>query len=604
MTLARAVFAALVVATFAAFFVAQELKSTPPVIQNLGVFPFFSPNDDGRFDRLPISFALKRGDRVRLTIVNRDGDEVRTLLEDRRVEARERVRVAWDGKTDEGRRAPDGTYLSRLVLRRQGRSATFPRNIDLDTTPPRPRVLSVGPERLPGAELLPRRDGEPAKIRVFAPGTDVELEVWRTDRGPRLITPLRVPPLDANSVGTASWDGTVRGRPVGAGSFVVVVRGRDRAGNIGTTAPGVVGSGRSRFELRRGRRLTGRGGIAIRYLGVQAPVLPVAAGRPIEVAVDARGARWNWQLRRVGNPTPARRSRRSRGGPFTVRAPDGESGLFLFEVRTRRRFAQVPVAVDDRRKRPVLVILPATTWQGLNPIDDDGDGLPNTLDRGVPAKLNRVYARGGMPAGVSGREAPLLAHLDRQGNRYDLTTDVALAAGRGPKLAGHRGVLIAGNALWLTPEVRRALRSFVAGGGTLASIGVDSLLRTAEQTPRRLVEPTTRAPKDLFGSVLGPVDERTTDLQIFRDDKRLQLFAGGNGLFAGVEGFEVTRAAGAEARLASTAVTPGGRPVLVALRFGRGVVIRPGMPRFAQRLSSDTTTAELMGRIWTLLSAG
>jgi hypothetical protein len=125
-----------------------------------------------------------------------------------------------------------------------------------------------------------------------------------------------------------------------------------------------------------------------------------------------------------------------------------------------------------------------------------------------------------------------------------------------------------------------------------------------KQEPRRLVEPTPRAPTDLFGSVVGRVDDRTVELSIFRDDQRLKLFAGGNGLFRDVKGFEPTREAGREARIVSTAATPGGRPVLVALRFGKGLVIRPGMPTFAQRLSRDTTTQELMGRIWTLLETG
>ncbi|HWI07090.1 MAG TPA: hypothetical protein VNT54_06200, partial [Solirubrobacteraceae bacterium] len=59
--IARIVFALLVGATFAAFFVAQELKSTPPRVE-FTVTPFFSPNSDGRFDRARIAFTLKRPD--------------------------------------------------------------------------------------------------------------------------------------------------------------------------------------------------------------------------------------------------------------------------------------------------------------------------------------------------------------------------------------------------------------------------------------------------------------------------------------------------------------------------------------------------------------
>lgn len=40
---ARIVFALLVVATFGAFFVAQQLKSSPPRVQDLFATPFFSP---------------------------------------------------------------------------------------------------------------------------------------------------------------------------------------------------------------------------------------------------------------------------------------------------------------------------------------------------------------------------------------------------------------------------------------------------------------------------------------------------------------------------------------------------------------------------------
>jgi hypothetical protein len=248
----------------------------------------------------------------------------------------------------------------------------------------------------------------------------------------------------------------------------------------------------------------------------------------------------------------------------------------------------------------VLVVLPAATWQGRNPVDDDGDGMPDTLTRGVPVRIERVYARDGLPEGFAAGEAPLLAFLDREGLRYDLTTDVALAAGRGPRVEGHRGVLLAGDALWLEPSVGQALRRFAIGGGTVVSTGVDALRRTVRQTADRLVEPSEPAPADLFGARLGPVETRTVDLTVFSDGD-LQLFAGDEGVFAGVRAWQATEALG-EAESVASAVTPRGAPVVVAARFGRGLVARPGIAAFGSRLSTDRASAELMRRLWTLLS--
>ena len=49
---ARIAFALLVGATFAAFFAAQELKTTPPNVQDVRATRVFSPNRDGRNDRM------------------------------------------------------------------------------------------------------------------------------------------------------------------------------------------------------------------------------------------------------------------------------------------------------------------------------------------------------------------------------------------------------------------------------------------------------------------------------------------------------------------------------------------------------------------------
>ena len=67
--LAAGVFAALVIATFGAFFVAQRLKNAPSIVQQFTRTPFFSPNHDGRYDRAYVSFKLKRADDVTVAVV-------------------------------------------------------------------------------------------------------------------------------------------------------------------------------------------------------------------------------------------------------------------------------------------------------------------------------------------------------------------------------------------------------------------------------------------------------------------------------------------------------------------------------------------------------
>ncbi|HEX8123447.1 MAG TPA: FlgD immunoglobulin-like domain containing protein [Solirubrobacteraceae bacterium] len=592
--LAAGVFAALVVATFAAFLVAQRLKNEPSVVQRVMGARVFSPNHDSRFDRMRVSFTLSETDEVRAAVIDDQGDVVATIAESLKITKWRQARVSWDGRTDDGERAPDGRYRIRLTLERQGRTVTLRRSISLDTTPPRPRVVEIGPETGPGPELLPRRDGVPAQIRFRATGRRVELEVWRTDRGPR-----RVRKLEPGEGGTATWDGrNDAGRRLAPGTFAVVVRSRDRAGNIGSNAP-------RPLRLRRGVRIAGPAGITIRYLGLQPPLVPIRAGRTADVGVDSRGASWSWTLRRVGSPLPSRRGRHSSGGAFRVHPPNGKSGLFLYEVRTRKRSARVPIPVDDEANNRVLVVLPTTTWQGRNPVDDDGDGIPNTLDLGGPVRLDRVFARDGLPQGLTENEAPLVAHLDRSGLRYDLTTDVALAVGRGPQIEGHRGILLAGDTVWLTSDVRRRLRAFAAvRGHTLVSLGTDSLRREVQQIGGRLLRPGAPERTDLFGARLGEVRDRKVDLTIREDDPRLQLFAGGEGLFTGVERWEPTTDVGAEARALSTAGLAGEPPVIVAVRYGQGLVIRPGIAGFATRLSGDVESQELFGRMWTLLKTG
>jgi hypothetical protein len=612
---AAIVFGILVAATFAAFFVAQRLKNAPTVVQGLSRTPRFSPNGDGRFDRARVTFKLKKADDVTVEILDPQADVVKTLLDDRHVGAYEPIKpsLRWDGTTDDGATAPDGRYRVKITLRREGRALIPEWSILKDTKAPEPRVTSIGPQKSYGPELLLEADGAPAEIH-FGPalGTRARLHIFRTAPGrPReVITPVRLAP----GAKRYDWNGKDdSGRPVSPGTYLVVPEWRDAAGNVGTSVP----LGRDGLPVLGTGRLPGRGGITVRYLGARPPVIPYKARDPMEVDVDARRQRYSWSIRRVAGPTVNRSNNPKTSTRVRFRAPGGKSGVYVFEARTATHRTRVVFPVQARqavagtaaKPHGVLVLLPAVTWQGRNPLDADGDGAPDTLDRDVPVRPFRIMAGSGLPQGFADREAHVLRWLDRNGKRYNITTDAALLARRGPRLTGHHGVLIPGDTRWLPARVRQDLRAFARRGGTVVSVGMDSLRRSVRLDAKgRLAHPTPERRTDLFGARIAPVVQRTTDLQVFQEDPQVDLFKGGTGLFQGIEAWEATERAGPDADLLTRAVTSqetGAKTVILAVRFGKGLVIRPGFADFAPRLSSptpDPAVAPLMARMWTLLS--
>ena len=592
---AQVAFALLVVATFGAFFVAQRLKAAPSLVLEAKARPLFSPNQDGRKDRARWSFMLKRDDQMSVRVVDDDGDAVRTLADRRNIEAYTRQGFDWDGATDAGAMAPDGTYRLRLSLRRQGRSITIAA-VEKDTTPPSPEVISIGPEDDPGPEVLPRADGDPAEVRVSVPGTNRELEVWRTDVRPaqRVIGPRELP--DGDQVQRWRWNATDdEGQPVPAGTYLVVARSRDAAGNIGESvarlppAPGY------------GEGLEGRGGVQVRYLSAQALHAPAAAREPMMIAVGSPGGDFAWTVRRAGQREIRKDGSGSRSRLVRFRAPGGRSGLYIFEARTPGGdVARTPFYVQGDKAGDVLVILPAITWQGRNRVDDDGDGWPDTLEHGLPVDTRRPYAGGELPRDLRELAAPLLIALDREGLRYEVTTDLALARGAGPGLEGREGVVLAGEVRWLPDEAQRALRTFVQRGGGVLVTGPDSLRRSAQVTPSRVVEPRPAAARTLFGARLAPVRRASTTVTATQDE--IQLFADTGGTFAGFGAFEETLDLAGGTKLTAVAVTQeGARSVIVGARLGKGLVLRTGLPELPVRAGDDPELTTLLRRMWTLL---
>jgi len=585
---AQLVFAVLVLATLGAFFVAQRLKQSPAAVVTSLQTRAFSPNGDGRQERAAFTLRLRRADDVSIAVLNRETDErVRTLVTDRPIPAGRPVTFQWDGRTDEGRVAPDALYKILVSLRRQGRSSFVNKRVALDATPPNPVVTTAVPGGRPrGLAITPSRGSLGVNVRLDAPGLGAPVfEVLRTD-GAR---PRRVARFAGGSgLRTARWDGLVDGRPAPAGTYRVTATTRDAAGNMGTTRPG------------KGGRFPGRPGVTVRYIAAQAPAEPVVAGALADVFVDARGGRYGWELRRLGHRRVIAAGL-SRSPRLRLRAPRGPSGVYLVEVRTRDHSAAAALAVTRRTRGRVLVVLPALSWQGQNAADDDGDGRPDTLRRGGIARLDRPFAGGGLPPGFAGQEGPLLSWLERRELRYALTTDTALAAGRGPKLEGHKGVLLAGNPRWLPADLHAGLRRYVEGGGKVLSVGTESLRRFVDIRGTTMRNPSRLGADDLFGSRIGGLARRRLSLLSFPTDE-LKLFVGTGGLIRGFGEAEFTQGVGREGKLIGGAGPREDRPVIASYRLGKGIVMRTGLPAWSVHLGTDPAVASVMRRMWLVLS--
>jgi hypothetical protein len=262
---------------------------------------------------------------------------------------------------------------------------------------------------------------------------------------------------------------------------------------------------------------------------------------------------------------------------MAVRIPrNAEADVYSLFATSGRRRAAWPVVVGNRGgAAPVLVVLPAMTWQGENPVDSDRDGWPDTLDTANSVPLDRGFLHGRPPRSIVTESVATLEFLKRIRANYDLTTDVALAAGKTPGIAGHKGVLFAGSQRWLTPNLELQLRRFVQGGGTVASFGTDALRREVELKHGQLAAPSGRRRADVFGERTSLFASPEAPLAVSQD--KLGLFQASDryvGLFTAFE-----RSDGLDPKAA--VLTAAGRgsdpkPDFVAYSLGQGLVIRVG----------------------------
>ena len=606
-------FAALVVATVGAFFVTQHLKVSNPLING-------SPRPDppainpvsgrvcrdlaGRqvsFKRTRLNFFLQsRSDNVGVYVINSQDEIVATLASNRFMKVNVRSTFTWDGRSGAGNGpvVPDGIYYFRVALQHEARTftlSTIP--VKVITTSPHPAITRVmrtgGTAPASGPAIVSA--GQSVTIHFTPqPYKRTRIDIYRTDLPgkPRLVFSFGA----RGRSGQAVWNGRIQGHAAPPGTYLVGMSVLDQACNPGSfpaVLPPTPGS-------------TPHSGVTVRFVAAVPPVNPVPAGSDATVLVDARGRPYSWTEYRFGSPRVVA-SGQQPAGQYALRVPlpGDHAGLYVTVVRAAGARTLVPVVASATGRAAytrALVVLPALSWQGANPVDDTGDGLPSTLVAGDQISVNRPLA-GGLPAGL-GAEMALIAYLNRHHMYYQLTTDMGLADGVGPRLTGHSGVLLDGSLVWLPSNLTSSLSTYAHSGGSVVSVGAGSMQSQAPlhgSGATQTAGPPARLSPDPFGATHGALSSLRGSLITVLSD-RMRLFGTTIALPGYSVGQTINPPAGTPGAAVSAAGVAVGQSNITGFREGSGSVVEIGLPQFSTSLGRNIDAQELMGRLWKLLS--
>ncbi len=135
-----AIVAVLLIAAAGAFLRAEQLKLTLSPVARPAPPQHFSPVCSGNprcQTAADLRFTLRKAQTVELAIVDSSGDVVRSLTPaGSTAYPKGIVTKTWDGTTDAGGQAPDGSYRLRVTLPESGKTITIPNRIVIDTKPP------------------------------------------------------------------------------------------------------------------------------------------------------------------------------------------------------------------------------------------------------------------------------------------------------------------------------------------------------------------------------------------------------------------------------------------------------------------------------------
>jgi hypothetical protein len=258
--LSTATVLALLAASAVAFAITEHAKLERSPIAGTSVDPIFSPA--GRTKKVAhIDFRLRTRERIEVWIENGDGDRIRTVLPSRSFRARSRLKLVWDGFSDDGVLVPDGVYRPVVKLERSHRTIVLPNDITLDTKRP---VITVRKPQYP--IISPDGDGHRDSFTT-AYRIDERAHAILLVRGTQVVYTLR-----QKQTGNVTWNGRIDKRPVRAGRYVLSIAARDVAGNQSKAIPFAIAQVRY-VVLARSRVVVRPGGRFALRVSTDAPVV-------------------------------------------------------------------------------------------------------------------------------------------------------------------------------------------------------------------------------------------------------------------------------------------------------------------------------------------
>ena len=258
---------ALLIATAAAFAITERLKLVKSPVFGTLVSKRLSPTCGCARATATISFRLRHNDNLTLTIRDRSGRAVDTLVAGNFVK-RGRLTYTWDGMTVYGVRAPDGIYRPEVHLSRERRTILLPNPIALDTKPPRVKDVTVS-----RAVFSPDGDGRGDVVVIhYRFDSQARPLVYLGDR--RILFGRSHQASGHVVLGAAAFGGALP-----AGTYLLWIGGRDLAGNVTPQS--------KRWPVI----------LQVRYIALPAaPIVVHKAGADFTVPVSTDAKRYWWKF--------------------------------------------------------------------------------------------------------------------------------------------------------------------------------------------------------------------------------------------------------------------------------------------------------------------